>query len=183
MDVFAIVAAVITGVVITVITGTLIPFVTTQFSLWSDHRRSVSDARRHALNDVIAAQAAVHTSFGKQVMKIRAAGQGGSAGPTELDNAKIRAARSRLAGHFTTGDRVLVDMLRLTSPKNSHATPYLSTEATMILSTWANGDDGQARRAARNLIAEVQRRNLRRPDSDDPGQTDDPAEGDVQKDA
>lgn len=178
MDVFAIVAAVITGVVITVITGTLIPFATTQFSLWSDHRRSVSHARRHALNEVIAAQAAVHTSFGKQVMKLEASGQAGSAGPTELDEARIRAARSRLYGHFTTGDRLLVDLLSVTSPKDPYSTPYLSTRATMILSTWANGDDRKARRAARKLIAELEQKNLRGPESGHPDKPDDRSEDD-----
>lgn len=80
-------SGIITGVIIAVITGTLIPFFTTQYSLWAEHKRAMHEARRAALAEVVSAEAAEHMTFANQVEAIRASGRGGGTRPDERDAA------------------------------------------------------------------------------------------------
>lgn len=154
-------AGIITGAVVALVSGMLIPFVTEQWSLWSKQRSDMLKMRRGLVAEYIDAQTNVHIRTAEKILEIRELAIGGSAGPDEADDARIRAARQQLRAMFTTSDRYLAELFTETAPDSPHATPYSTTGLDMILATWAAGRNWRAKWAGRKLLLEIRERKQR----------------------
>lgn len=143
------------GVILAVIVGTLIPFATTQFSLWSERRREAQRARREALTRYISAKHELQRSFHNETAAMKAnlprpsGDSGRSVRRDDLDNNDVNMAAELLHGHFTTSD----DAVRAMFVRYAAGTHHADVELA-ILSTWAEGRDWRARRAARKLATD-----------------------------
>lgn len=151
-------AGIITGAIVALVAGMVIPFMTEQWSMWSKQRSDMLKMRRGLIAEYIDAQTNVHIRTANKILEIRELGMGGSAGPDESDNARIRAARQQLRAMFTTSDRYLADLFTATAPKDRYATPYSTSGVDMVLATWAAGRNWRARREAKRLLVEIRER-------------------------
>ncbi len=143
---------VVTGAIVATVAGVLIPFLTTQFSLWSEERRSMVDARRAAVRGLAAAEAAPHVRLAEETDRMEREALVGRVGPNETDNARIRVARDVLIALFTTRERPLLDLLNSEKPSSPFEAAFLTEESRMVLATWAEGRDLRARRSATRLV-------------------------------
>lgn len=127
----------ITGAIIATVTGVLIPFLTSEFSLRSKHRAQVTASRREALNRYS------EESTRARMRALAANPAGGVRYEIAIANDEERqAAVTHLQGQFSLRDKLVYEVWSLPS----------STDRTLILSSWANGERGRARRAARRLL-------------------------------
>lgn len=146
------VGGVVTGALVALVSAVVIPFLTTQFSLWSETRRQSFAARRGAIAAVVAAEHALLADNGKQMDRIQASGRGGYVQESERLREKVFAARRQVQALFTTSDQYVMRAYR-SEKKSTWPNPptQLSAEMLVVLSTWAHGRSFRASLAARKL--------------------------------
>ncbi|MEZ3156869.1 hypothetical protein AB1K56_08040 [Microbacterium sp. BWR-S6Y] len=149
---------IIAGAIIAIIAGMVVPFVTTQFSLWSESRRDLFRARRKALDEYVEEQSAVGIRGGKvwrEQQEKDAAVR--SWQPDLLDEALQTAKLRRLRSLMTTSDRSVSKMVELTTGVTRDSKPRPPVNTLAVLATWAAGRNWRAAFAARRVIRQIER--------------------------
>lgn len=143
---------IIAGAIIAIIAGMVVPFITTQFSLWSETRRDLFRARRKALDEYIEEQSAVGIRGGA-VWREQQANDASvkSWQPDMLDEALQTAKLRRLRSLMTTSDRSVSKMLELVTGEP----PRRPVDTLAVLATWAAGRNWRAAFAARRVIRQL----------------------------
>lgn len=129
---------IITGAVVALVAGTLIPFLTTEFSLRSKRRRQIIRARREALDTYVQIRRRV------QMEALAEQRSGGPMYEIAVGNSPERqAAHARLEAQFSLRDKPVYDLWAASDQPPG---------AQLVISSWANGENLRARRAAKRLI-------------------------------
>lgn len=134
---------IIAGVILATLTGVLIPFLTSQFSLWTEQQRETQRVRREALSAYVAAKREVTRYMQIESARIRASGAGGSVYMEDADHTDVEVARDVLLSHFTTSDNAVRECFTRYAV---HGGP----EDLAIVSTWAAGHNRRAKRAVKH---------------------------------
>lgn len=153
----------ITGALVALVASVVIPFITSQFSLWSERRQELTSARQAAVASLVSADASTRLSLAEQIEWIRQSGQGGSSRVTEVDNATVQVAYLQLLALFTTSDHAVRDAFVATSAITSGLV-VISDGMRAVLATWAAGRDIRARLAARRLLKQDRQNRVGHPE-------------------
>lgn len=155
----------LTGALVALLAATVIPFITEQWSLWSKRRGQIIAARREALDEYRQTTARVKMEHAKADSTL------GIVWDTEVSNDPDRhVAVAKLSAQFSLRDQAIAELWgRKDTPR----------ETDFVLSSWANGENRRARRAARKLLVKIGEREQgteRQPKQDRTDQSSDQAE-------